>query len=299
MLVTGAAGMVGAYVPIVFSDWNLTLTDVAGGYVPLDIRDPEAVPAIIADVRPDFVLHLAAATDVDRCERDPDWAFHINALGTQNIALACQANSIPLVYISTAAVFSGDKLEPYNEFDFPKPSNVYGHSKYGGEQIVSSLLQKYYIVRCGWMIGGGAQRDKKFVGKIVRLIHEGKKQLSVVDDKIGSPTYAKDLLEGIQALIQTNYYGLYHIVNRGSVSRYQIALLVREALRATDVAIEPVSSASFPLPAPRGRSEALRNLKMELLSLNRMRNWDDAVKDYVVHELVPSLHADQKVARPE
>ena len=292
MLVTGAAGMVGGYVPHVFHDWHLTLTDWAGGYLPLDVRDPGAVMNIIEEVRPDAVLHLAAATDVDRCEQDPDWAFHVNAVATQNMALACQRYSVPLVYISSAAIFSGDKLDPYHEFDPPSPANVYGHSKLGGEQVISTLLQHYYIVRAGWMIGGGAQKDKKFVGKIARLIFEGKNELSVVNDKIGSPTYAKDLLEGIKALIETRYYGLYHMVNRGFGSRYEIALLLREALQRPDVSILPVSSAFFPLPAPRGRSEALRNLKLELLGLDQMRPWEDAVREYVVSELLPSLNPD-------
>jgi len=297
MLVTGAAGMVGSYARGAFHEWDLILTDLAGCHVRLDIRDPEAVKSVIEESRPDAILHLAAVTDVDRCEQEPDWAFHVNAIGTQNIALACQRCSIPLIYVSTAAIFSGDKKEPYNEFDFPKPANVYGHSKLGGEQIIASLLRQYYIVRAGWMIGGGVQKDKKFVGKIVRLIFEGREELSVVDDKIGSPTYARDLLAGIKTLIETGYYGVYHMVNRGSGSRYEIALVVREALGRPDVSIVPVSSASFPLPAPRGRSEALHNLKLQLLELDQMRPWEDALREYVASELSGPLRADSaKVA---
>lgn len=293
MLVTGAAGMVGSYVSAVFKDWDLTLTDMGDGCIPLDIRDPGAVMRLTAAARPDFVLHLAAATDVDRCEQERDWAFHVNSIGTQNVALACQLHSIPLIYVSTAAVFSGDKPEPYTEFDFPQPSNLYAHSKLAGEQIVSTLLQRFYIVRAGWMIGGG-ERDKKFVGKIVRLILEGKKELMVVNDKVGSPTYAKELLGGIKTLIETGYYGLYHMVNRGSASRYEIALVLRDILRREDVEIRPISSASFPLPAPRGHSESLRNLKMELLGMDRMAPWQDAVREYVLNDLLPALNNPSK-----
>lgn len=292
MLVTGAAGMVGSYVRQVFHDWHLTLTDWVDGSLCLDIRDPGAVMRLVEEARPDFVMHLAAATDVDRCEQDPDWAFHVNALGTQNVALACQMHSVPLIYLSTAAVFSGDKMDPYNEFDPTKPANTYGHSKLGGEQIISTLLQRYYIVRAGWMIGGGKEKDKKFIGKLVRLILEGRTELSVVDDKVGSPTYAKDLLEGIRSLIESGYYGLYHMVNRGCGSRYEIALALRDALQRPDVSIVPVSSEFFPLPAPRGRSEALRNLKLELLGLDQMRPWEDAVRAYVVDELLLPLIED-------
>lgn len=288
MLVTGAGGMVGSYVPQVFGDWQLILTDIVPGFVDLDVRDPVAVKKAVSYHHPDLVLHLAAATDVDRCEQEPDEAFHINAIGTQNVALACQATGTMLVYISTAGVFWGDKAEPYTEFDVPAPANIYGHSKLAGEQIVSSLLQRFYTVRAGWMVGGG-RKDRKFVGKIAKLLQNGKPELRVVDDKIGSPTYAKDLVRGIKRLLETGYYGLYHMVNAGSASRYDVALVVRDALGCPNIHIVPVSSAHFPLPAPRARSEAMRNLKLDLLKLNSMRSWQEAVGEYVKTELGPIL----------
>jgi dTDP-4-dehydrorhamnose reductase len=288
LLVTGAGGMVGSYVPQVFKDQQLILTDITQGWRYLDVRDPKAVMETVTELRPDAVLHLAAATDVDRCEQEPDWAHHSNAIGTQNVALACQKTDTLLIYISTAGVFWGDKPEPYIEFDRPNPANVYGVSKLAGEDIVTSLLRRFFIVRAGWMVGGG-EKDKKFVGKIARLITEGRSEVRAVHDKVGSPTYAKDLVRGIRSLIETGYYGLYHMVNKGTVSRYDVALVIREALRRPEVSILPVSSAVFPLPAPRARSEAMRNLKLDLLGLNLMRPWDEAVHEYVVTELEPSL----------
>ncbi|MDA0733973.1 MAG: dTDP-4-dehydrorhamnose reductase [Chloroflexi bacterium] len=292
MLVTGAGGMVGSYVPEVFKDYDLVLTNTVEGYIHLDVRHPSDVTRMVADLKPDVILHLAAATDVDQCERDPDEAFHTNAIGTQNIALACQEFDVPLVYVSTAGVFWGDKPEPYNEFDVPRPANVYGQSKLAGEQIVSSLLQHYYIVRAGWMVGGGA-KDKKFVGQISRLMMQGTNPLKIVDDKIGSPTYAKDLLGGIHALLETRYYGLYHLVNQGQCSRYDVGLLIRDVLQRPDIEILPVSSAYFPLPAPRARSEAMRNLKLELLGVHQMRDWQEALTEYIVTQLAPTLSTAQ------
>ena len=288
MLVTGAGGMVGSYVRETFSDCNLVLTDQVEGFKNLDVRDPSAVMNCMAAEKPDVVLHLAAATDVDRCEREPDWAFHANAIGTQNIALACQNHGATLVYVSTAGVFWGDKPDLYTEFDTPRPANVYGETKLAGEQIVERLLQNYYIVRAGWMIGGG-QRDKKFVGKIARLLAEGTNPVRVVSDKVGTPTYAKDLLGCVHRLIETGYFGLYHMANQGRCSRYDIALETRAALGLSDVNIEPVSSAYFPLPAPRARSEAMRNLKLDLLGMNSMRPWREALREYVISELAPAL----------
>ncbi len=288
ILVTGVGGMVGSYVSEVFRDDELLLTDVVDGFVHLDVRNTSAVMKTVADAKPDVVLHLAAATDVDRCEQEPDWAYHTNTIGTQNVALACQTHGTILVYISTAGVFWGDKPEPYIEFDTPNPANIYGRSKLAGEQIVSSLLHRYYIVRAGWMIGGG-RKDKKFVGKIARLIFEGKNPIPVVNDKIGSPTYGRDLLVGIRRLLDTDYYGLYHMVNKGCCSRYDVALKIRDTLQRADVGIAPVTSACFPLPAPRARSEAMRNLKLELLGLDLMRPWEDALREYIANELLPAL----------
>ena len=290
ILVTGASGMVGSYAPGVFKDYELILTDCVDSPHVLDVREPAGVRNMIGDAKPDVVLHLAAATDVDRCEQEPDWAYHSNAIGTQNVVYACREFDTTLVYISTAGVFWGDKADPYIEFDEPRPANVYGHSKLAGERYVANSLRKYYIVRAGWMVGGG-RKDKKFVGQIARLITEGRTKLKAVDDKLGSPTYAKDLLVGIEKLLGTEFYGLYHMVNEGICSRYEVALEIKNIIQNADVSIEPVSSAHFPLPAPRARSEAMRNLKLELLKIHTMPSWKAALREYVTGELMPALEA--------
>ena len=290
MLVTGAAGMVGSYVSTVFNGFDLTLTDIEEGFERLDVRDPQAVMYTVCELEPQVVLHLAAATDVDLCEQDPDWAYHTNTIGTQNVALACQETGCLLIFISTAGVFWGDKPEPYTEFDSPRPRNIYGDSKWQGEQIVTALLKRFFICRAGWMVGGG-ERDKKFVRKITQLILDGSHHVKVVDDKFGSPTYAKDLLCGILRLIGTRYYGLYHMVNTGTASRYEVALAVRGILGREDMEIEPVSSAYFPLPAPRARSEGMRNYKLDLLGMNDARCWEEALEEYMLSELLPNLRA--------
>lgn len=275
--------MVGSYVAKVFNNYEIISTDIEI----LDVRDPKAVLEAVDGLAPDVVLHLAAATDVDRCEQEPDWAFHTNAIGTQNIALACRKHNVILVYISTAGVFWGDKLTPYTEFDAPNPANVYGHSKLAGEQIISMLLDRFYIVRAGWMIGG-SERDKKFVGKIARLLAPNPKEIRAVNDKFGSPTYARDLLLGIVELLETNYYGLWHMVNNGTCSRYDVALQMKRIMRK-DTNVIPVSSAHFPLPAPRARSEAMRNYKLELIGLPPQRSWEEALEEYLYTELMPTL----------
>jgi dTDP-4-dehydrorhamnose reductase len=288
ILVTGAAGMVGSYVPDIFPDIDLTLTDITDNYRHLDIRDPQAVLQTIKELKPQIVLHLAAETDVDLSEKQPDCAYLTNAIGTQNVALACQKTGSLLVYISTAAVFPGDKKEPYTEFDNPFPSNIYADSKLQGEKIVCHLLDRFFICRTGWMMGGGT-KDKKFVGIITKMMLEGKNQLQVVDDKFGSPIYAKDLLTCIRTLIETDYYGLYHIANTGMVSRHEIAVTIREILKIDNLQIDKISSAHHPLAAPRSSSEAINNYKLNLLGINKMRTWKEALEEYLLTDLKPSL----------
>jgi len=288
ILVTGAAGVVGGYVAEVFSDRDLVLTDLSedGGVEHLDVTDPEAVRSMVVGARPDAVIHLAAATNVDLCEQDPKLAFRVNAIGTQNVALACKEAGAVLVYTSTAGVFGGEKPdEPYTEFDAPSPANVYGHSKLAGEQIVQTILDRFYIARAGWMVGGGA-KEKKFVGMLLRQIEENSTHLRAVDDKFGTPTYAKDLAEGIRFLLGTGYFGLYHLVNGGGAcSRYEVAVALCEVLDRPDITVERVSSANFPLPAPRARTEAMVNYKLKLLGIDPMRPWRDALAAYLVEEL--------------
>ncbi len=284
ILVTGAAGMTASYVPDVFRDCELILTDLVDAPEVLDITDASVVRQVVGDRRPDVVLHLGAATDVDRCEQEPDWAHRTNAVGTENVANACREFEATMVYSSTAAVFAGDKTDPYVESDLTSPSNAYGRSKLDGEHAVARIVPRHFIVRAGWMIGGG-QRDKKFVGKIVSLISEGRTELRAVDDKFGSPTYAADLIGGVRRLLETEAYGLYHMVNDGFVSRYDVAVAIRDILGRSDIHVEPVSSDEFPLPAPRGRSEAMKNLKLKTLRMPPMRPWRDALEEYVVSEL--------------
>lgn len=285
ILVTGAAGMLGsALCPTLRERGHIVCaTDIAApdeGSEYLDVKSYAQVKGLVGKVKPGMVMHLAAETDVDRCELEPDHAFLTNTIGTQNVTLVCQKQGIEMVYISTIGVFYGDNPEPYTEFDETNPINVYGRSKLEGEKTVQNLLKRYYIVRAGWMVGGGPKRDKKFVGKIIRLLDETNK-LKAVNDKIGSPTYTVDFSRCLANLIKTGYYGLYHCTNKGYGSRFDVAKKIVEFLGRSDVTVTPVSSAYFPLPAARARSEISRNYKLELLGMDNMRHWEEALKEYI------------------
>lgn len=283
-LVTGANGMLGsALCPLLSKKgYEVIGTDVNithNGQVFLDIKNFADVEKLSVLYKPEMVFHLAAATDVDKCQLDPDFAFSVNAAGTKNIALICKKLDVPMVYISTGSVFDGKKAEAYIESDQPNPLNVYAKTKYEGEKIVQELLSKYFIVRAGWMIGGG-KKDIKFVAKIVKLVLTNKKIQAVVDKK-GSPTFTHDLSKGIIELVNTKNYGLYHMANQGSCSRFEIAKKIIEFMGKDDVAVNPVSSDCFPLPAPRPDSEALENRRLNSLGICKMPHWETALKDYI------------------
>jgi len=297
VLVTGAAGMLGGDLcnelekeghEVLKTDINLIEENIKK----LDVRNKEEVFSLIEQFKPELVAHLAAETDVDKCEREVDHTYKTNTIGTLNVALACQKHDIVMAYISTAGVFDGTSSEPYTEFHKPNPINVYGKSKYEGEKIVETLLNKYFIIRAGWMMGGGPKRDKKFVSKLLKQIEEGKKDIYVLTDKTGTPTYTVDFSRTFVKLIETGNYGLYHLTNKGECSRYNVARKIFELLDIKDINLRPVVSTLYPkdhykyfssteIPASRPNSEMMRNYKLELMGINEMRHWEDAVEEYI------------------
>lgn len=264
ILITGADGMVGSYINFgIKTDINT-----------LDILDQKAVEKAFDKYRPEIVIHMAAETDVDKCQKDPVHAYKINTFGTYNIAKSARNFNTKMVYISTAAVFDGKKNDPYFETDLPNPQSIYGRTKYLGEIIVKDVVPNYLIVRAGWMFGGGPQKDKKFVAKIVKQLDQP--EIKVVNDKIGSATFAKDLVKGIQILLKEDKVGIYHLANKGLCSRYDIASEITRLLKPS-IKIVPVSSDYFDLPAPRG-AETISS------EIDIMRPWQEALKEYLLTE---------------
>ncbi len=285
VLVTGAAGMLGSDLcpELEKNGVEVVRTDIreeGSSMLKMDVTNPSEINGVMEEVGPDWVFHLAAETDVDLCEKDPDHSFFVNAMGTENIALACREMDKPMVYISTAAVFNGRKPVPYTEFDTPDPSNVYAWSKLEGEKVVRDLLDRFFIFRAGWMVGGW-EIDKKFVYKIVKLLRE-RDRITVVDDKFGSPTFTFDFSRNLVKVWKTRRYGLYHLTNRGVTSRYEMACHIARYMGVEDrVEIVPINSAHFPLPAPRARSEMVRNYKLDLLGMNEMPPWQESLEYYI------------------
>lgn len=242
-----------------------------------DITRIDEVKRAFHELTPDLVVHTAAYTDVDGCEKNPDKAYKVNALGTQNVCLASQELNIPVIYISTDFVFDGNKDSPYLEFDQPHPISIYGRSKLAGEEYVKTLLNRYFIVRTSWLYG---HYGRNFVKTILQLANQ-KKELRMVNDQVGSPTYTRDLSRKIKELLSTKLYGMYHITNSGSCSWYEFAREILKLAGIKGVKPKPITSEELDRPAPRPRFSVLENYCLRLALGNSMRDWKEALKDYI------------------
>ncbi|MBN2542572.1 dTDP-4-dehydrorhamnose reductase [bacterium] len=282
-MITGSQGMAAkAFLNLFSQNADVTGVDKSD----MDITLPAEVSNVITSVKPSHLIHLAAQTDVDYCQENPDEAYSVNSQGTRNIAEVCSRYKIFLVYVSTSSVFGGDKAEPYSENDEANPINTYGLSKLKGEEFVERTMrpQKYIIVRAGWFFGG-EERDKNFVGKIVRKLRKNQ-AIEVVDDIYGSPTYTLDLANGVRFLMTNDMTGLFHLANEGFVSRYDIAVKIAEVMGVDQNRIVPVSSSRLVFRAPRPRSEALVNERLNSLGKFRMTNWKESLGQYLINKLL-------------
>jgi dTDP-4-dehydrorhamnose reductase len=288
ILVTGSKGMLGTAIKEIFANHNLILTDS----IELDVRNIKQVLSY-ASLKPELILHLAAITDHFAAEFNPTDAYFTNYTGTQNMIELARLLDIPIVYISTGGIFDGKK-EIYTEDDIPNPINHYSRSKYYGECAIKSY-DKYYIIRAGWMMGGGPTIDKKFINKIFTQIKAGKKELYALTNAYGSPTYTYDLAKTIKNLIEKKVpYGIYHSAGSGMASRYDIACAFVHFLGlAEEIKINPMTfdefHTLFPLQCAYTKNEVLSIEKIRQLGLSAMRDWREALKEYTEKEFKPCL----------
>lgn len=248
----------------------------------LDVADHDAFAAAVDAFEPDLLVNLAAETDLERCERDPERAWASNAVGAENAGRIAERLGIPHVYVSTAGVFGGEK-DVYDEDDEPDPLTVYARSKRHGEVAVQEQVTRHYVLRAGWMMGGGPGLDKKFVEKVHRQIRDGATTIHAVTDLLGSPTFTRDFARGMVRVVREAPPGLYHQVCHGSASRFDVAVgLVDELGLAGEVEVVPVTSEFFAADyfARRPDSEQLVNARLGALGLDTMRSWREALAEY-------------------
>ena len=285
--IAGCGGMLGeAFYQQYKNDYTLKCTDldVNEDWLSfMDFRDYDGYKKDVIDFRPDYLFHLGAYTDLEFCETHVDETYGTNSLPTENAVYIANELEIPILYISTAGIFD-DKKKLHDDWDLPNPLGHYARAKYAGERFVIENAKRYLVCRAGWMMGAGPKKDKKFVQKIMKQLKDGKKELFVVNDKDGTPTYTHDFAKNVKLLIQKEYWGLYNMVCGGETSRLEVAQEILLTLGLEDkVLLCPVTSDYFSKEyfAVRPQNERLINRKLNIRNANIMRDWRIALKEYL------------------
>jgi dTDP-4-dehydrorhamnose reductase len=249
----------------------------------LDFRDYELYEKDVKDFKPDWLFHLGAYTDLEYCELHKKETYETNTESVKHAVHIAKELSIPMLYISTAGIFDGKK-DVYDESGKPNPIGHYARSKFLGEQYVIENSRDYLICRAGWMMGGGPKKDKKFIQKIMKQLQSGKKELHIVNDKLGTPTYTHDFAANVKLLIEKEQRGLFNMVCGGLTSRLEVASeLVQLLDQGGEIKIKEVDSNYFAKEyfAERPDCERLINKRLDDLGLNIMRDWMVALREYL------------------
>jgi dTDP-4-dehydrorhamnose reductase len=285
--IAGAGGMLGeAFYTQFKDDFILKCTDKELNeewLSYLDFRDLDSYKKDVESFKPDYLFHLGAYTDLEFCENNADDTYLTNTISVENAVYIANKLDIPMLYISTAGIFDGNK-DLYDDWDQPNPLGVYARSKYMGERYVVENAKRFLVCRAGWMMGAGPKKDKKFIQKLMKQLKEGKKELYIVDDKDGTPTFTHDFAKNVKALIEKQYWGLYNMVCGGQTSRLEVANELLSILDLKDdIKINVVKSDYFKeiYFAERPHCERLVNRKLNLRGINCMQDWKTALKDYI------------------
>jgi dTDP-4-dehydrorhamnose reductase len=273
VLVTGASGLLGQPLSeILREDHEVTAVDISD----FDLSAVSSIPEIVKS-RPETVCHLAAFTDVDRCESDPERAYQSNVVATRNVAVACRELGCPMLYVSTDYVFDGELREPYGIDARPAPLNMYGRTKLIGEWFVERHVSERCIVRSSWLFGEGG---RNFVETILSASEE-KKVLNVVDDQVGSPTYSKDLALALKKLVEKKAFGTYHVTNRGDCTWYDFAVTILRLAGKAECTVLRTASDALGRPARRPGYSVLDNSSYVRATGETLRKWEEALAEYL------------------
>lgn len=274
VLVTGANGQLGYDVVKELQKRNIECFGATRQ--DFDIVDFEATEKFITNYMPDAVVHCAAYTDVDKAEDEQGVCYLVNASATENIAEICKKINAKMLYISTDYVFDGTKEGFYEVDDMPNPINVYGKTKLLGEQAVQKTLDKYFIVRISWVFG---EHGNNFVKTMLRLGKE-RKEINVVADQYGSPTYTADLAPLLIEMIQTEKYGVYHATNKGVCTWAEFAEEIFK-IAGIDVKVNHITIAEYPTRAKRPLNSRLSKEKIINNKFIIIRAWEKALREFI------------------
>ena len=275
VLITGILGQLGYDLAKEFTKRGVDY--IAPSLEELELTTEAGAKNFILEKKPDMVVHCAAYTAVDKAESEAELAITVNGLGTRWVAEACREVGAKMIYISTDYVFGGDGKTPYEVHDEKNPVNVYGRSKLLGEDAVSTVLDKYFIVRTSWVFG---INGNNFIKTMLRL-GETKKKLTVVNDQIGSPTYTPDLAKLLADMAATEKFGIYHATNEGFCSWADFA---REIFKQAglDVEVDGIPTIEYPTPARRPFNSRLSKKSLDEAGFDRLPPWEDALKRYLL-----------------
>lgn len=259
--------------------WSDRHTILALNRKELDVSNSQMCSAVIENACPDIVVHCAAHTAVDRCEGELDAAYRVNAIGSANVAIACQRSGARLIAISTDYVFAGDASRPYNEWDQPGPRTVYGASKLAGEEAIRTHCPEHTIARVAWLYGAGGP---SFLHTMLRLGAQAGDPLRVVVDQLGNPTSTTAVAEALDRVIDQAIIGTVHLTCSGETSWYGFA---QEIMRLSGCArgVTPCSTSEYPRPAPRPANSRLEKMALRLHGLPSMPVWQDALASFLAH----------------
>jgi dTDP-4-dehydrorhamnose reductase len=293
--IAGCGGMLGEAFYLQFKDEfeiRCTDKDVNETWLDyLDFRDFEAYKKDVEEFEPDYLFHLGAYTNLEWCEMNADETYLTNTLCVENAVNIANTLNIPLLYVSTAGIFDGKK-ELYDDWDQPNPLGVYARSKYMGERFVCENANRFLVCRAGWMMGSGPKKDKKFIQKLMKQLKEGKRELYIVNDRDGTPTYTHDFAKTVKSLLNKELWGLYNCVCGGQTSRLEVAQELLNIIGKKDeIKINVVSSKHFEEEyfAERPESERLWTRKLQLRGISEMQDWKVSLKEYIKEHYVNYL----------
>ena len=285
--IAGCGGMLGeAFYKVFENSYHLKCTDISVNekwISSLDFRDYDEYRRDVKEFKPNYLVHLGAHTDLEYCETNQEDTYITNTLAVENAVYIANELKIPIIYISTAGIFDGKK-DTYDDWDTPHPLGHYARSKYAGEIFVEKNSHCHLVCRAGWMMGGGPLKDKKFIHKIMSQLKNGKRELFIVNDKLGTPTYTHDFAKNVKLLLENEFWGLYNMVCSGVTGRYEVTHeLIKILGKENEVKITPVQSDYWKKEyfAERPSSERLINKKLDLRKLNIMRDWRVCLKEYI------------------
>jgi dTDP-4-dehydrorhamnose reductase len=292
VLITGAKGQLGSeLVEILSKEYNVIPVDKKD----FDITEFKSVQNYLTGSRPDIVIHTAAFTDVDACEKQKSKAFKVNGIGTKNLAIMAKKLDAKFFYISTDYVFNGEKEDMYFEYDSPDPKTIYGLSKLLGENFVKEQLNKFFILRIAWLYG---KNGENFVKTMLDLAGT-RKEIKVVDDQTGSPTWTFNIIRQIKKLMTTDFYGTYHCTSQGSCTWFEFALEIFRQMGYEEInknsktlilqikdskkaiKLKKITSQKLKSHTRRPRNTVLENYMLKIQNLDIMPHWKESLATFM------------------